>query len=119
MASASAVDAMLQIQGYKEGSLNSRIDQAAGDKLITDGMKEWAHKVRLDANAQRHADEDAAFPTMEEAERTLEMAKMLAHFLFVLPEMVRAGQEKAAGVEGQMEPVQGQGRGSDHPNDNP
>lgn len=110
MTSASAVDAMLKLNGYTDGSLNQRINQAAQNYLITEGMKKWAHKVRLDANAQRHADEEAAFPTMEEAVRTLEMAKMLGHFLFVIPEMVKEGQEKAASGEGRMEPLHGQGQ---------
>jgi hypothetical protein len=35
---ASAVDAMLKAKGYKDGSLHARIERAAKDHLITDGM---------------------------------------------------------------------------------
>jgi len=50
MLAASAVDAMLKEKGYKDGSLYKRIEQAAGDHLITAEMASWAHEVRLDAN---------------------------------------------------------------------
>ncbi len=91
---ASAVDAMLKAKGYKAGVLNSRIKQAATDGLITAEMAEWAHEVRLDANDQRHSDEDAPLPTKEKADKTIEFAKALAQFLFVLPAMVSRGRAK-------------------------
>ena len=50
MLAASAVDSMLKEKGYKDGSLYKRIEQAAGDHLITAEMASWAHEVRLDAN---------------------------------------------------------------------
>lgn len=89
--SASAVDAMLKNKGYKEGSLNSRIEEAANNHLITDEMKTWAHEVRLEANAQRHADETSDLPTTKDAEQMIEFAKALAEFLFVLPSRVQKG----------------------------
>jgi len=60
MLAASAVDAMLKKKCYKDGSLYSRINKAAEDHLITQEMAEWAHDVRLDANDERHADEQAS-----------------------------------------------------------
>src|SRR5712691_7102676 len=63
MLAASSVDAMLKAKGYKEGSLYTRINKAAEDHLITDGMAKWAHDIRLDANDQRHADDNAQLPT--------------------------------------------------------
>jgi hypothetical protein len=91
---AASVDSMLKAKGYKDGVLNSRIKQAQTDHLITPEMAEWAHEVRLDANEQRHADEDVPLPTKEEAEKTIEFAKALAEFLFVLPAMVNRGRQK-------------------------
>lgn len=91
MLSASAIDAMLKERGFKKDSLHSRINEAAKVHLITDGMKKWAHQVKLDANDQRHADESASLPTHSDAERTLEFARGLAQFLFVLPAMVEEG----------------------------
>lgn len=93
MLTGSAVDAMFKAKGYKEGSLYTRIDQAALDRLITDEMAAWAHDVRLDANDERHADETMALPTQEDAERVLEFALALAEFIFVLPERIKRGRK--------------------------
>ena len=91
MLSASAVDAMLKIKGYNDGSLNRRIEKAVEDHLITNEMATWAHEVRLDANDQRHADEAASLPTTQDAKRVLEFASALAEFLFVLPSRIQRG----------------------------
>jgi hypothetical protein len=101
---ASAVDAMLKARGYTDAALKvkghkdpklfTRIKAAEADYLITPEMAEWAHEVRLDANDQRHADEAAPLPTKDEAEKTIEFAKALAEFLFVLPAMVSRGRRK-------------------------
>jgi len=90
---ASAVDAMLKSKGFKDGSLNSRIDAAAKAHLITDEMAAWAHEIRLEANDQRHAEEDAPLPTQEDAVKVIEFAKALGQFLFVLPARVERGRK--------------------------
>jgi hypothetical protein len=92
---ASAVDSMLKLKGYKEGNLFSRINKAAKEHLITEGMSKWAHEVRLDANDQRHADENRGLPTIDDAKHTLDFAKALAQFLFVLPAKVDEGIKAA------------------------
>ena len=91
MVSASAVDAMLKAKNYKDGNLYDRINKAKDDGLITSGMADWAHDVRLDANDQRHSDEDAALPTEADAQRSIDFAQALAEILFVLPSRVRRG----------------------------
>jgi hypothetical protein len=91
MLAASAVDAMLKEKGYREGSLYNRIQKAADDHLITTEMAQWAHEVRLDANDQRHADQEADLPNEADAERVIEFALALAQFLFVLPQRVQRG----------------------------
>lgn len=88
---ASAIDATLKNRGYEEGSLFQRIDEAKDGGLITEGMAEWAHNVRLDANDQRHADVDAGLPTLFDGERSVEFALALAELLFVLPARVTRG----------------------------
>jgi len=93
MLTASAIDSMLKDKGYKVGNLNSRIDSAAADHLITDEMARWAHEIRLDANDQRHADETAPLPTSVEADKTFEFANALAQFLYVLPALVSRGRK--------------------------
>lgn len=92
---ASSVDAMLKEKGYMDGSLYARIEQAAADHLITDEMARWAHEVRLDANDQRHADQEAAMPTQQDAKRVVDFTTALAQFLFVLPAKVSQGLQEA------------------------
>ena len=91
MLSASAVDAMLKQRGYKDGSLNERIKKATGDHVLTAEMAQWAHDIRLDANDQRHADEDAPLPTEADARHSIAFAQALGQILFVLPAQVRRG----------------------------
>ncbi|GAB3881480.1 DUF4145 domain-containing protein [Spirosoma agri] len=91
MLCASAVDAMLKEKGYSKGSLYKRIDEAAKNGLLTPDMETWAHQVRLDANDERHADENASMPSVEDAKKAVEFTRTLAEFLFVLPAKVTRG----------------------------
>ncbi len=95
MVAASSVDAMLKAKGYlkKDGDLFGRINKAAEDHLITKEMAQWAHDVRLDANAERHVDEEATPPTQEDAQRAVDFTKALGEFLFVLPAKVMRGRK--------------------------
>ena len=95
MLAASAVDAMLKVKGYKDGSLYQRIKDAAAGHIITADMAAWAHQVRLDANDERHADESAQFPTAEEAQRSLDFSTALAEIMFVLPARVTRGLQES------------------------
>jgi len=91
MLAASAVDAMLKAKNYIDGSLYSRIDKARDDHIVTPGMANWAHRVRLEANDQRHADADASLPTPDDAVRSVDFALALGQFMFVLPARVEKG----------------------------
>jgi len=95
MLAASAVDAMLKAKGYKDGNLFPRIEKAAADHAITREMALWAHDIRLDANSQRHADENAPLPNEADANRVIEFASALAQFMFVLPAQVEEGRRGA------------------------
>lgn len=97
MLAASAVDAMLKGKGLKEGSLYSRIDKAATDHLITKEMAAWAHDVRLDANDQRHADEESLIPDAAAAKHAVDFATALGQFMYVLPAKVKRGMEEVKG----------------------
>lgn len=79
-----AVDAMLKTKGYTEGSLYSRIDKAKNDALLTAGMADWAHSVRLGSNRPRHADMDSPHVSYADAKRSVDFAEALGNFLFVL-----------------------------------
>lgn len=92
---ARAVDFMLSAKGFAGGpktSLAGRIRDAASQHVITPDMKEWADEVRLDANAERHADVDSPDPTLADAERALGFAEALAEILFELPAKVTRGR---------------------------
>jgi len=93
----SAVDAMLKYHKYTEGSLYSRIDQAVTDNLLTKGMADWAHAVRLGSNRPRHADKDKPHVSPEEAKQSVEFAEALGNFLFVLTARIERGL-RAAGA---------------------
>ena len=94
---------MLKAKGQSEGSLYSRIEKAVADHLITPEMAEWAHEVRLDANDQRHADEEASEPTETSAKRVIKFAEALGMFLFGLPRLVELGRASTATTEGTEE----------------
>ncbi|MGG4659362.1 DUF4145 domain-containing protein [Pseudomonas vlassakiae] len=94
MLAASSVDAMLKEKGLVEGTLYKRIEEAQNQHLITPEMAAWAHEVRLDANDQRHADEEAEMPNEADARRSIEFVQALAQFLFVLPSRVARGRKK-------------------------
>lgn len=96
MLAASSIDSMLKEKGYIAGDHYPRIEQAAKDHLITDAMAKWAHQVRLDSNAQRHADHDAELPTEKDAKKTIKFAQTFAEFLFVLPAMVEEGLKETS-----------------------
>lgn len=91
MLAASAVDAMLKAKSYREGSLYARIDKAVHDHVITPEMGKWAHEVRLDANDQRHADEEVPLPTSDDARRVIDFVPALGQFMFALPARVQKG----------------------------
>ncbi len=99
MLAASAIDSMLKEKGYKTGKLYSRINNAVTDHLITKEMGLWAHEVRLDANDERHADDEAELPTSKEAKKTVDFALALAEFLFILPSKIERGLKDAAQKE--------------------
>jgi hypothetical protein len=95
MVAGSAVDAMLKHLEYVEGSLYARIDKALQDNVITKGMAEWAHSVRLGSNRPRHADKENPHVSPEEAQRSVEFAEALANFLFVLTAKINRGIDAA------------------------
>ncbi|MBY3036657.1 DUF4145 domain-containing protein [Rhizobium laguerreae] len=93
----SAVDAMLKERGYddQKKSLYARIDQALADNVLTQGMAEWAHSVRLGSNRPRHADAERPHVSHAEARQSVEFAEALGNFLFVLTAKIDRGIEAA------------------------
>lgn len=99
MIAGSAVDAMLKEKGFVKGSLYSRIDEALEANLLTKGMSEWAHSVRLGSNRPRHADAESPHVSPDEAKQSVEFAEALGNFLFVLTAKIERGIEAANAAE--------------------
>lgn len=99
MVAGSAVDAMLKEKGYTKDSLYTRIDQALKDGVLTQGMADWAHSVRLGSNRPRHADAEKPHVSHEEAKISVEFAEALGNFLFVLTARVERGIADAQGAK--------------------
>ncbi|MCY3623417.1 MAG: DUF4145 domain-containing protein [Gammaproteobacteria bacterium] len=101
MLASSSIEAMIKDKGVgkKREKLTDRINQAVEDGLITKGMGDWAHKVRLEANDPRHADEAAPHVTREQATVLVEFAETLGHILYVLPSLVAKGISDANEAE--------------------
>jgi Domain of unknown function (DUF4145) len=95
----SAVDAMLKKHGLEAGSLYSRIDEALANNLLTKGMAEWAHSVRLGSNRPRHADKEKPHVSPDEAKQSVEFAEALGNFLFVLTARINRGIQAATQAE--------------------
>jgi hypothetical protein len=95
MLAGSAIDAMLKLKGYTEGSVYSRIEKAVKDHVLTEDMSKWAHAVRLESNKPRHADLEEPHGTKEQAELTIKFAQALGEFLFVLPARIAKGTEES------------------------
>ena len=92
----SAVDAMLKAHGLVDGNLYNRIDEALAANLLTRGMADRAHSVRLGSNRPRHADADRPHVSPTEAKQSVEFAEALGNFLFVLTARVDRGLKDAA-----------------------
>ena len=95
----SAVDAMLKAKNLFEGSLYSRIDQARDQGILTQGMADWAHQVRLGSNRPRHADSENPHVSLDEAKQSVDFAEALGNFLFVLTAKIERGLAAAMAVE--------------------
>ena len=70
----------------------ARIKTAVAVHLITAEMADWANEIRLDANEQRHVDDDAPLSNEADASKVIKFALALAEFLYVLPARVARGR---------------------------
>jgi hypothetical protein len=93
----SAIDAMLKAHGLVDGGLYSRIDEALAKNLLTQGMADWAHEVRLGSNRPRHADKENPHVSPDEAKQSVAFAEALGNFLFVLTARIDRGLKEAKG----------------------
>lgn len=66
--------------------LEKRIDRLADAGKITQDLKTWAHRVRLDGNDALHEEEEF---TRESATELMEFTRLLLTYLYTLPEKIR------------------------------
>ncbi|WP_240233602.1 DUF4145 domain-containing protein [Devosia lacusdianchii] len=95
----SAVDAMLKERGLEDGSLYKRIDQALKANILTQGMADWAHEVRLGSNRPRHSDAENPHVSPAEAQQAVDFAEALGNFMFVLTARIERGIVEAKGAD--------------------
>lgn len=69
--------------------LEKRIDQMAQRGLLTESLKTWAHKLRLDGNGSVHEDADV---THEFAMQMESLTRFVLLYLFTLPRSVEEAQ---------------------------
>lgn len=100
MLAASAILAMLKAKGHNKSSkLYEAINSAIQANELTPELAAWAHKLRLDANDPRHADDEAPHRTVEEARELVAFSTMLAEIWFVLPHKIQALSHVQVGTE--------------------
>ena len=90
MLAASALLAMLKAKKHSSSILFEAIKSAIAAGELTPELADWAHKLRLDANDPRHADDESPHRTQEEAKELVEFAFMVAEIWFVLPSKIAA-----------------------------
>ncbi|KUE88918.1 hypothetical protein ASL20_09865 [Cupriavidus necator] len=73
-----------EIEAWK---LEKRIDKLSAAGAITQELKSWAHKIRLEGNDAIH---EVPKPSKEEAEELRLFTELLLMYLFTLPTRVRA-----------------------------
>ncbi|WP_232446001.1 DUF4145 domain-containing protein [Burkholderia ubonensis] len=72
-----------EVEAWK---LEKRIDKLASERKITEDLKTWAHRVRLDGNDALHEEEEF---TKETATELMEFTRLLLTYLYTLPEKIR------------------------------
>lgn len=80
----SVLEVALRELGYEGGNLLQRIDKARGDGVLTEGMRVWAHRVRLQGNEAIHE----LNATKEEATELVAFLRLFMEVAFVLPKRI-------------------------------
>jgi hypothetical protein len=73
--------------------LEKRIDKFAKEGLLTKGLQEWAHKIRLEGNEAMHELEE---PTKEQAVELQLFTELMLTYLYTLPAKVKANNPEQA-----------------------
>ena len=73
-------------RGAKNGRLVDQINQLFESKILPEGIKDWAHEIRLIGNVGAHPDEDGlATVTREEVDDLLKFMEAYLNYVYVMP----------------------------------
>lgn len=84
----SVLEVALRALGYEKGNLLSRIEQARQDGILTESMKNWAHRVRMEGNEAVHELEASD----AQAKEFVAFLRLFLEVAFVLPERIKEQQ---------------------------
>ena len=86
-------------KGAKKDKLWEQIDELYDQEIITKGIKDWAHEIRLTANIGAHPDKDGLEDvTKEDAKELIDFMEEYLNYVYIMPsklEAKRAKKEKA------------------------
>ena len=85
----SVMEVALRELNYEKGNLVDRIDKARSDGVVTEGLRGWAHRVRLQGNEAIH-ELTAEF---HEAEELVDFIRLFLEVAFDLPARLRSRTE--------------------------
>ncbi|KFC13138.1 hypothetical protein GTGU_00160 [Trabulsiella guamensis ATCC 49490] len=85
----SVLEVALRELGFDDGNLLSRIKQARENGILTESMKNWAHRIRMDGNEAVH-ELDASD---EQAKEFVDFLRLFLEITFVLPVRIKEQQK--------------------------
>lgn len=85
----SILEVALRALGYEKGNLLARIEQARQDGILTESMKNWAHRVRIEGNEAVHELEASD----AQAKEFVAFLRLFLEVTFVLPERIKENQQ--------------------------
>jgi len=86
----SVMEVALRKLGYEKGNLLSRIEMARNDGILTESMKDWAHRVRINGNEAVHE----LSASHEQAKELVAYIRLFLEIAFVLPKRVDSEMSK-------------------------
>ncbi|EDA0854532.1 DUF4145 domain-containing protein [Salmonella enterica] len=85
----SVLEVALRELGFEKGNLLSRIEQARETGILTESMKDWAHRIRMNGNEAVHELEASD----EQAKEFVAFLRLFLEITFVLPVRIKEQQQ--------------------------
>ena len=82
-------------KGAKKDKLWEQIDELYDQQIITKGIKDWAHEIRLTGNIGAHPDKDGLEDvTQEDAKELIDFMEEYLNYVYIMPSKVAAKRVK-------------------------